>query len=832
MQYEILFHRDVPWRVGEKTAERARRMRDRTPVAVEDRYPETYPGRVISVRIQRDVILGKLPSLRNMADKDHLFLVLDLDKSQRDALSSRRRKIVAGRAERVTFDDRHGALASTLRSQFTDPEAAEAKASDPFDIEGRRFIEVVTTARAFLEPTDTHTGTGQYFAKETPTQLDRTQSGAPSGQTITFTSGGLGTADAFTGGYVTNVTRSETRAIVSHIDDAAVLEGSLTNWLDTDDLDIFDAWSTIQAAADQLWTDQGASTFTANQYVRIFAGTYDEAVAPNSGLVASFGTIALIIEGDPTDDRDNIVIAPSSGTALTITTTDYVHVRHLKIAPVGTETWGLRFSTGAQECWASDVQIVGTILNPLVFTFKGEADNCLISTDRNSAGTEALQFVNGGTARNCTIRETSGNNAGEGIEVNGGQVKIIGTTVAGFGIGVFAGNSRTNTDMQITNCTIYDCTKAIDLPEGTAGIAGLELINTIVSECATVVELLANAYPQESATFIGASWIMRNNIFHNYTTFATDGVAPKTHAEIIAMNRVDAAGDLDATDPLLTDPGNGDFSLASGSPAIFAGHGSGVIAGINGVAFDPNTPDIGAWSSGLVPTPAVGNPIITAISPNFDGDSFDMTVGQAAGLTVNVYTSPEIPAIFTLEPTTRFGNGDLTITGKTANTLYYVYCVTLDGATLIGVSNVVKVFITTTDSGGLPDEVDEDLSVLPGTDLLLRDDTHDLARDSRDIVLVDGSLLVRQRLSIALQLFKGEWFLDADAGVPWLQEILEKGVAVAVIDAILRDKIIATPGVNRILTYSSEIDAATRTVSVAFTVDTVYGPVEFEGALI
>ncbi len=836
MQYEVLYHAREAWKVGETKAERVERFRLARALATAERYPDCYRGMIISVRSQRDVILGKLPSLRNMADKDHKVIVLDLVPQQRAALASRRRKIVAGREQDVTFDDRHGATTISLLNAFGSIEAAEAaesKAEDHFDVDGRRFIELAAIARSFLAQTVTETGTGNYFAKVTPTQLDRTQSGAPSGQTIIFTAGGLGTADAFIGGYITNVTRSETRAIVSHIDDRAVLEGSLTNWLDTDDLDIFDAWSTIQAAHDQLFTDQGVTQFTANQYIRIFAGTYNENVAVSSGLAPLFGKIALIIEGDPTADRDDIIIAPTTGTPLAVTLSDYGTIRHLKAAPVQVNgSHCVDVGTGAQEWNVEDVHAVGTTLNPIQMDFNGHVDNCLVETDRGNAGTEAIFLTNNGSVTNCTIRETSVSQAGIGIHAGGNPDAVSGCIIAGFGTGVNGGNGRAGSDLRIRNTTIYDCVRAISLPAATSGVDRLELTNTIISECDDVVQVLADAYPQETATFFGANWILRNNIFHNYTNFATDGVAPKTHAEIIAMNRVDAAGDLDATDPLLTDPANGDFSLASGSPAIFAGHGSGVITGINAVAFDPNTPDIGAWSSGVIPTPVVQNPIITAISPNFDGDSFDMTVGQAAGLTVNVYTSPEIPAIFTLEPTTRFGNGDLTITGKTANTLYYVYCVTLDGGTLIGVSNIVSVFITTTDSGGLPAAVDEDPSVLPGVDLLLRDATHDLARDSRDIVLVDGSLLVRQRLSIALQLFKGEWFLDADAGVPWLQEILEKGVAVAVIDAILRDKIVATPGVNRVLTYSSEIDAATRTVSVAFTVDTVYGPVEFEGALI
>ena len=121
---------------------------------------------------------------------------------------------------------------------------------------------------------------------------------------------------------------------------------------------------------------------------------------------------------------------------------------------------------------------------------------------------------------------------------------------------------------------------------------------------------------------------------------------------------------------------------------------------------------------------------------------------------------------------------------------------------------------------------------LPTVDLGLDVTTNDLVFTGRNLTTVAGSALVAQRLKVILQLFKGEWFLDADAGIPWFQEVLEKGVDVTVVDAILRAAILGVTDVNRLLTYSSEIDAAARTISVAFTVDTVYGPVVFEEALL
>lgn len=121
---------------------------------------------------------------------------------------------------------------------------------------------------------------------------------------------------------------------------------------------------------------------------------------------------------------------------------------------------------------------------------------------------------------------------------------------------------------------------------------------------------------------------------------------------------------------------------------------------------------------------------------------------------------------------------------------------------------------------------------LPTVDLGLDVTTNDLVFTSRNLTTVAGTALVAQRLKLILQLFKAEWFLDADAGIPYLQEILKKGVAPTVIDAILRNAILNVEDVNRLLKYNSEIDTATRTVTVAFTVDTVYGPVVFEEALL
>lgn len=74
---------------------------------------------------------------------------------------------------------------------------------------------------------------GYCIGATTPTKSD-VQSGAPAGQVVTLVTGGLGTDDAYVGGFAVNVTRDEVRAIASHTDGTATLTGSLASWLDTD----------------------------------------------------------------------------------------------------------------------------------------------------------------------------------------------------------------------------------------------------------------------------------------------------------------------------------------------------------------------------------------------------------------------------------------------------------------------------------------------------------------------------------------------------------------------------------------------------------------------
>ena len=163
---------------------------------------------------------------------------------------------------------------------------------------------------------------------------------------------------------------------------------------------------------------------------------------------------------------------------------------------------------------------------------------------------------------------------------------------------------------------------------------------------------------------IHGPWTLRNNCFEYNTAFAWNDADAKTLAEFAAFDRVDASGDLDATDPLFTDPASGDFRLQVGSPCRRAGAGSGVFYDVDGAALDPYRPDIGAATTGVGDAPIiVGANAADPVSDNaiYDvGDtitlSFDIDTNESAAVT-GAKTGTELDALFALSNSHTFGDG-------------------------------------------------------------------------------------------------------------------------------------------------------------------------------
>lgn len=99
---------------------------------------------------------------------------------------------------------------------------------------------------------------------------------------------------------------------------------------------------------------------------------------------------------------------------------------------------------------------------------------------------------------------------------------------------------------------------------------------------------------------------------------------------------------------------------------------------------------------------------------------------------------------------------------------------------------------------------------------LLLDDSGDLDFSSGTLELVDGIDAVKQNLILRYSLFKGEWFLNPLAGVPYFQTILVKNPAMTVVRSILRKVADTTEGVSAVNNFQATLDGAIRKLSVAF----------------
>lgn len=89
--------------------------------------------------------------------------------------------------------------------------------------------------------------------------------------------------------------------------------------------------------------------------------------------------------------------------------------------------------------------------------------------------------------------------------------------------------------------------------------------------------------------------------------------------------------------------------------------------------------------------------------------------------------------------------------------------------------------------------------------------TNDLEIKDGKFVYVKGAEEVRQRVSVALQHYKYEYFLDVTKGVPYYDAMLGTKSTKDVMSKILRQVIFNVPGVKSIISFSSNYNFTTRT---------------------
>lgn len=114
------------------------------------------------------------------------------------------------------------------------------------------------------------------------------------------------------------------------------------------------------------------------------------------------------------------------------------------------------------------------------------------------------------------------------------------------------------------------------------------------------------------------------------------------------------------------------------------------------------------------------------------------------------------------------------------------------------------------------------------SDLCLDSKTHDLVIKDGDFSLTTGNDTIRQRIKQALLFYKGEWFLDVTAGIPYFDDVLIKSPEQKRVESIFKAAILAVEGTVKLLEFKTNYVPDTRTFELDFVVETNVGNVSLE----
>ncbi|MDN7790435.1 hypothetical protein QZM66_22995 [Burkholderia contaminans] len=86
----------------------------------------------------------------------------------------------------------------------------------------------------------------------------------------------------------------------------------------------------------------------------------------------------------------------------------------------------------------------------------------------------------------------------------------------------------------------------------------------------------------------------------------------------------------------------------------------------------------------------------------------------------------------------------------------------------------------------------------------------------------DRSESVAQRVTTRLRSFRGDWFLDLDHGLPWIER-MERGNERDRLEGDIKRQILGTEGVAQTLAFDTSVDVKTRRMTVVVTIRDIYG---------
>lgn len=413
-------------------------------------------------------------------------------------------------------------------------------------------------------------------------------------------------------------------------------------------------YSTVQSAADQLWTDQGAAEFTAAQEIRIYDGTYTETVALNSGL-RPLPKYRLIIKA--ADGNDSVILKNDglSGHAFndfgveSITLQDFEvqnnisGINYYAVFISGTSAYLSNMTIKASSTYlALYLGNLATLIEDC--TFEGTAAWLV-----RSHGYDAVW-------RRCTFQ--------------GGVYDLYGCSVA-FESCIFDGCGllwhgtatipRRIAPTVVSNCLFYNAAYAFKLASAGQGLS-LNVHNCIFHTVTTCFEGTGGPI---------ISLESNRNCFYNCgkvgSVDGTDYTSLTDWQAYSPMFGNSPDADSIESDPELVDAPNDDFSLTlpsagdDGSPCYRAGVNAGVERDQGGNLYHERHPDIGSWSSGQEDSSAPS----FSVADDETGTSFTVTV-TADDLKDEIFIRYAAPgdSAWTEFGTSRRGSGTLQVTGR------------------------------------------------------------------------------------------------------------------------------------------------------------------------
>lgn len=103
-------------------------------------------------------------------------------------------------------------------------------------------------------------------------------------------------------------------------------------------------------------------------------------------------------------------------------------------------------------------------------------------------------------------------------------------------------------------------------------------------------------------------------------------------------------------------------------------------------------------------------------------------------------------------------------------------------------------------------------------DFQLTENENDLELINKDFyITTEFSRYVSQKLRIRLSMFKGEWYLNINKGLPYFESIWIKNPNVSYIEDLFKIEITTCPGIEELLSFNLTIEKSTRELFVDFT---------------